>query len=58
MQFYSETQAGLEKCPKEWKEKTMKVKMPGRQDILLLHKGHQERCRGYHYSVTVWNTTM
>ena len=54
MQFYLKTWGGQEKCPKELKqEKTMKVKMPGRQDILLLHKGHEERCRACHCSVTV-----
>lgn len=54
MQFYLKTWGGLEKCPKELKEeKTMKLKMPGRQDILLLHKGHEERCRACHCSVTV-----
>lgn len=39
MQFYLETRGGLEKCPKELREeKTMKVKMPGRQDILFFTK--------------------
>lgn len=39
MQFYLETWGGVEKCPKELREeKTMKVKVPWRQDILLLHK--------------------
>lgn len=54
MQFYLETWGGLEKCPQELKEeKTIKVKVPGRQDILLLHKGQEERCKACHYTVTV-----
>ena len=53
MQFYLETRGGLEKRPKELREeKTMKVKMPGRQDILFLHKGHEKRCRTCHCSAT------
>lgn len=59
MQFYLETQGGLGKCPKELKEeKTLKVKVPGWQDILSLHNGQEERCRACHYSVTISNTTI
>lgn len=32
--------------------------MPGRQDILLLSKGQEERCWSCHYSVTVPSTTF
>lgn len=59
MQFYLETQGGLEECPQDLKEeKTIKVKVPGRQDILLLSKGQEERCWSCHYSVTVPSTTF
>lgn len=59
MQFYLGTRGGLEECPKDLnEEKTIKVKVPGRQDILLLSKGQEERCWSCHYSVTVPSTTL
>lgn len=45
MQFYLETQGGLEEFPQDLEEeKALKEKVPGRQDILLLCKGQEERC--------------